>query len=66
MPQVMKEEPNRLIDSGVISKYRGYTYFSGEKARWLIISCPKNISAVKKGESKKVQVAERLKDVISL
>jgi len=30
------------------------------------ISCPKNISAVKKGKSKKVQVAERLKDVISL
>jgi len=28
--------------------------------------CPKKISAVKKGEAKKVQVAERLKDVISL
>ena len=27
---------------------------------------PKNISAVKKGEAKKVQVAEQLKDVISL
>ena len=27
---------------------------------------PKNISVVKKGEDKKVQVAERLKDVISL
>jgi len=33
MPQVMKEELNRLIDSGAISKYRGYTYFSSEKAR---------------------------------
>jgi len=31
-----------------------------------LVSCPKNISAVKKGKSKKVQVAERLKDVISL
>jgi len=30
------------------------------------LTCPKNISAVKKGESKKVQVAEQLKDVISL
>ena len=30
------------------------------------ISYPKNIFAVKKGEDKKVQVAERLKDVISL
>ena len=29
-------------------------------------SYPKNIFAVKKGEDKKVQVAERLKDVISL
>ena len=29
-------------------------------------NCPKNISAVKKGEAKKVQVAERLKDVKSL
>jgi len=27
---------------------------------------PKNISALKKGEAKKVQVTERLKDVISL
>ena len=30
------------------------------------IDCPKNISAVKKGEAKKVQVTERPKDVISL
>jgi len=30
------------------------------------ISYPKNISAVKKGQVKKVQVTERLKDVISL
>ena len=29
-------------------------------------TCPKNISAVKKGEAKKVQVTERPKDVISL
>jgi len=29
-------------------------------------SYPKNISAVKKGETKKVQVTERPKDVISL
>ena len=31
-----------------------------------MLSYPKNISAVKKGEAKKVQVAERPKDVISL
>ena len=30
------------------------------------VSCPKNISAVKKGEAKKVQVTEWPKDVISL
>ena len=30
------------------------------------MSYPKNISAVKKGEAKKVQVAERPKDMISL
>jgi len=31
-----------------------------------VISYPKNISAVKKGEAKKVQVTERLKGVKSL
>jgi len=31
-----------------------------------MISYPKNISAVKKGESKKVQVTEQPKNVISL
>jgi len=32
----------------------------------VIIYYPKNISAVKKGEAKKVQVAKRPKDVITL
>jgi len=32
----------------------------------VLLTYPKNISAVKKGEAKKMQVAERPKDVISL
>jgi len=34
--------------------------------RVTVVSYPKNIFAVKKGESKKVQITERPKDVISL
>ena len=41
-------------------------YIIKEYSRLYVITYPKNISAVKKGKDKKVQVTEQPKDVISL